>query len=65
MDKNEGALLKKDTQKMDKETAEKFKKKELVLQKKLENLDDRADDNEEALSIYLEKVDEKKEIHEN
>lgn len=50
---------------MDKETADKFKKKEQILQKKLENLDDRADDNEEALSIYLEKVDEKKEIHEN
>ena len=65
MDKNEGALLKKDTQKMEEETAKKFKKKEEVLQRKLENLDDRADDNEEALSIYMEKVDEKKEIHES
>ena len=65
MDKNEGALLRKDTQKMDEETAKKFKRKHEDLQRKLENLDERAGDNEEALSIFMEKVDEKKEIHEN
>ena len=65
MDKNEGALLRKDTQKLDDEIAKKFRKKEDHLQSKLVNLNDRANDNKEALSIYLEKVDEKKEVHEN
>ena len=50
---------------MDEETAKKFKRKHEDLQRKLENLDERTGDNEEALSIFMEKVDEKKEIHEN